>query len=81
MSLDIYLVAPRCPHCGHAGNVFSRNITHNVNVMWDAAGCYDALYESHGKRVADILPELEAGLAAMLADPSKYRAMNPSNET
>ena len=59
----------------------SRNYTSNVSGMWaDAIGeNLGDLIERLGKRAGDILPALERGIAAMEADPDKYRAMNPAN--
>ena len=84
MSLDLYIKeCVGCPKCGTlvpAGpNVFERNITHNLIPMWDAAGVYEALYESGGKRGGDYLPALEAGLAKMRADPDMFKAFKPTN--
>jgi hypothetical protein len=73
MSLDIYLEVPGMV------TIFDANYTHNVVPMWDKAGCYDALYKSQGKKAADVLPALKAGLQAMHDDPEGFRALNPPN--
>ena len=49
MSIDIDLV---CGCCGNSQH--SQNITHNLVGMWKAAGCYDALYKSEGKRARNV---------------------------
>jgi hypothetical protein len=73
MSLDVYLeeVQPT--------EVFEANITHNLTSMWGAAGVYVALYESEGKHAKEIIPALEAGVAAMEEDPAKFEAFNSPN--
>ena len=79
MSLGIYFNAPTCEHCKRGGDaVWSRSPTYNLREMWTSAGLpFDE--EIGGKRVAELLPKLEAGLAELLRDPTKYRAMNPPN--
>ena len=85
MSLNIYLQKThKCPHCAHDIDdepraVYSANITRNLNVMWEAAGVYGALYESDGKAAADILSVLEQGLEDMRADPARFEKFNASN--
>lgn len=54
------------------------NYTSNVSPMWaQALGC--RLYELDGMGAADALPKLEAGVAAMRADPDGYLDLNPAN--
>ena len=81
MSLDFYLETPRCDACGRLGDtLFTRNITHNVNVMWMEAGCYEALYGRDGsKKAGEIIVVLQRALADMEARPAVYEAMNPEN--
>lgn len=84
MSLDFYLnTRSVCPHCGKpigdSIEVWSSDITHNVLPMWRLAGCDKALYESEGKQAAEILPDLERGLAAMREEPDRFHDLNPSN--
>jgi hypothetical protein len=76
MSLDVYLTATR------PTTVFEANITHNLNVMAEAAGIYKHLWrpEELGiTKAGDLIFPLEAGLAALKADPPKFEALNPSN--
>lgn len=81
MSLDLSLRLPACEHCGRGeSTVMEQTITHNIAPMWSEAGCYDALYNSAGKRAADVVGEMAAALEAMKADPDKYRAMEPVNK-
>ena len=54
-------------------------ITHNVAPMWRLAGIYDALYNSNGQRVSDVVETLRAGLAKMEASPEEYLPLNPPN--
>jgi len=81
MSLDIWLSVQ-----ADAGGpepvswqLFSANYTHNVTNMWRHAGCYDALYESHGKQAKDILLVLEQAVEKMHAEPAVYMAMDSPN--
>jgi len=59
--------------------VYSRNITHNVNIMWKESGCYEALYESDGKKAVEIIPILKDAIEKMGSDPEKYKKMNAPN--
>lgn len=72
MSIDIYLsVEGVC--------VYDCNITHNLAPMWRAAGVWNALYESHGQRAVAIRKMVDAGVAAMRADPAKFRKLDSPN--
>lgn len=82
MSLDIRLIANVCPTCKRGEVVYESNITHNLGAMAKAAGIYDVLWrpeENWIKRAADMIPALEAGIEAMVADPARFRALNPPN--
>lgn len=62
--------------------VFSANITHNLNTMADAAGIYTCLWrpDEHGiTRAEQLIEPLRAGLARLKAEPEKYEALNPKN--
>lgn len=62
--------------------VYSRNITHNLNVMAGEAGIYEACWrpEEIGVTLAkQLIPLLKAGLERLLADPGKFKAFNPKN--
>lgn len=94
MSLDFYITAPvqpthraPCPHCGQMMTVtpeleelFSANITHNLTRMWREAGVFDALYESEGKRAADIVGALTEGVATMAREPDRFHAFSAPNK-
>jgi hypothetical protein len=53
------------------------NYTSNCWQMWRAAGA--DLAEFHGKPAGECARTLVAGISNLLADPAKYRAMNPPN--
>ena len=81
MSLDIYLEMK----VDTGGNepyeleLAWKNITHNVSPMWSKAGCYEALYESHGKPASEYIEVLRAAVADMEAKPDEYKALDASN--
>lgn len=76
MSLDVHLRVPGWVDVHHG------NLTHNLGPMAEAAGLYAALWrptEAGYTTAADIVPILRAGRERLLADPNRYRALNPSN--
>ena len=76
MSLDVWLTAVR------RTEVFSANITHNLNRMAEEAGIYKHLWrpEELGITTAEELIEpLEAGLALLQADPARFAAFDAPN--
>lgn len=79
MSLGIWLKIPACEHCGNdAHEVWGRSPTYNLYPMWKEAGCpFEEGIE--GKLGIELVPALEASLANLKADPSKFKAMNPAN--
>lgn len=81
MSLDFYLTASvdTGGERQHEITLFDANATHNLTPMWRLAGCYDALYESHGKPAGEVLPALHNALTDMRTRPETYRPLNPSN--
>lgn len=82
MSLDIYLKADTCPHCGRGEDVFSANITHNLNKMAEEAGVYGIVWrpEENGIFVARQLVEpLRKAIEDMKADPQRFKRHNPDN--
>ena len=80
MSLDVYLTID-------AGGpdpveLFSANYTHNCNKMADVAGLYGIVWRPEENCIvtaSDLISPLETGIAAMEADPEKFRALNPDN--
>jgi hypothetical protein len=62
--------------------VFDANITHNLTQMASEAGIYDCLWrpdEHNMQKAHQIIAPLSDGLARMLANPDKYRQLNPPN--
>ena len=62
--------------------VFSRNITHNLNKMADAAGIYKVLWRpeelgfTHAKQCTEILTE---GIVELIRHKTKYEEFNSPN--
>jgi hypothetical protein len=76
MSLDFSL------HKVEEHEVYSRNITHNLNKMAVEAGIYECLWRpsEHGfSKAEDIILPLEKGLNDMKLYPGKYEDLNPTN--
>jgi hypothetical protein len=73
MSLDIWLKATI------ETTVVDKNITHNLTDMWEAAGIYDALYNSEGQTAESVIPILEKGLQLMIAEPERFKQYNSPN--
>lgn len=76
MSLDVmlYKVQP----C----EIYTRNITHNLNTMADAAGIYKHLWhpEEIGiTQAKQLIEPLREGLAKLEASPQTFRQYNPPN--
>lgn len=62
--------------------IYSANITHNLNVMSKEAGIYKHLWkpEELGITTAGQLIEpLTAGLALLKSDPERFKKFNPKN--
>lgn len=62
--------------------VYSRNITHNLGRMADAAGLYTWLWrpdELGVTQAAELIGPLTAGLERLEADPERFKKLNPSN--
>lgn len=63
-------------------SVFSRNITHNLNKMAEAAGIYKHLWrpdELNITKAADLVEPLARGLETLQAAPEAFRELNPEN--
>lgn len=74
MSLDFYLEVVR------PAAVFESNITHNLGKMARAAGIFEALWASEQfQTAADLIPILRQGIAAMEADPARFKAHDAKN--
>ena len=62
--------------------VFTYNITHNLNRMAMDAGLYEALWrpdENSITKAAQLIEPLEKGLALLRAEPERFKVFNPSN--
>jgi hypothetical protein len=62
--------------------VYTRNITHNLNDMAEAAGIYKHLWrpEEIGiYRAGSLIEPLTKGLALLESDPDRFKALNPVN--
>jgi hypothetical protein len=62
--------------------VFTANITHNLNTMADECGVYDVVWrpEENGVTHANQLIEpIRQGLAKLKSDPERYKKFNPKN--
>lgn len=79
MSLDIYLKAKACEHCGRGDEtVWQRNITYNLSTMWHLAGVpFDRGIE--GMPAKELEPALRRSLEMLRAEPDEYRRLNPAN--
>lgn len=67
---------------GGEAQIFSRNITHNLGEMAEAAGIYKALWrpdECGITRARQLIEPLTEGLNKLLAEPKLYKTFNPSN--
>lgn len=62
--------------------VYSANITHNLNKMADAAGIYQALWrpeEIGVTKAIQLIVPLSQGLAVLLGDRARFEELNPPN--
>lgn len=78
MSLDVTLKVPRTMDV----SVFDWNITHNLNVMAEAAGIYKELWrpdEIGITKASQLIAPLQAGLDLLLSDPDRFKQYNPKN--
>lgn len=75
MSLDVYLEIEN-------QSVYEANITHNVNRIAEAAGCYRELWrpdEIGVETASQLIEPLKAGLITLVSDPVRLEAHNPEN--
>jgi hypothetical protein len=74
---------PCCLTADREGSeVFSANVTHNLNRMAQEAGIYEYLWRPDEIRVttaAQLIEPLRAGLAILESDPDRFKAHNPEN--
>lgn len=76
MSLDVSLTVVR------PVEIFSGNITHNLNKMAMEAGIYQALWrpeEIDVTKAEQLIPLLQTGLEALKSDPDRFKEFNPEN--
>lgn len=76
MSLDVYLENL------DGEEVYSQNITHNLNTMSDAAGIYKHLWrpeEIEITKAEQLIDPLTIGLGLLRSDPKKFKSLNPQN--
>ena len=76
MSLDVYLTITK------PVDIFDANVTHNLVPMANECHLYHVLWcpEEHGYETArSLIGPLREGLAELLADPEKFKKLNPSN--
>jgi hypothetical protein len=62
--------------------VYSANITHNLNSMAEAAGIYKYLWrpdEIEITKASQLIEPLEAGLLLLKSDPMTFKKFNPPN--
>jgi len=89
VSLDITIRSAPCAHCGHGAESFQWNCTYNVSPMVHAAAMTAGLTEEEYPggsllagiegRAGDYAPRLARIIAALDADPERFRAMDAPN--
>ena len=87
MSLDVWLTVKKkaCECCNREAEeieVFSANITHNLNTMAEKAGIYKHLWrpeELEIKNAGDLIEPVSKGLADMKARPGFYKKFDSPN--
>src|SRR5574340_688216 len=76
MSLDVYL------EDDDGSQLFEANITHNLNKMAAEAGIYMHLWrpdEIGITKARDLIEPVAAGLALMVAEPTRFKAFDSPN--
>lgn len=76
MSLDVYLTGPE------QAELFSANITHNLNTMAEKAGIYQHLWrpdEIEVTKAAQLIVPLTVGLRKLAQMPEHFMQYNPPN--
>lgn len=93
MSLDVYLTGesheePCTCGCGHehkktvTEELFSANITHNLNKMAAEAGIYEVLWrpDEHGiTKAKQIIQPLKEGIEMMRGMPERFKPLSSNN--
>jgi len=95
MSLSIYLTGSTseveciCSHCENkhtradVEEIYSANITHNLNRMADAAGFYKALWrpdEIQISKAYQLIPFLANGIATLESNPDLFKKFDAVNK-
>jgi len=85
MSLDVYLEVEvdTGGESPHVVELFSANITHNLNVMADAAGIYGALWrpdENGIETAGQLIEPIAEGIRVLRSDPERFRTYEPENK-
>lgn len=80
MSLDVHLekILEGCIE-----DLYSANITHNLNRMADAAGIYHYVWrpeEVSVEKAEDLITPLTEAIALLRSDPERFKKFNPENE-
>jgi len=79
MSLDVSLYYV---NDGHEVEVFSANITHNLNKMAMELGAYEHLWrpeEVNVENAKQLIPHVKEYLAELVSNPKKYKEFSPEN--
>ena len=82
MSLDVYLNDDPCDHCGRGDEVFTANITHNLNAMATEAGIYKHLWrpeEIEITRAHQLIEPLTAALGLLRKNREHFERFTPDN--
>lgn len=81
MSLDVELVK-YCKECGCNRQLWSRNVTHNLNKMAAAAGIYEIVWrpkENNVRQAKQLIRPLKAAVSVMKKSPKRFKKHNPKN--
>jgi hypothetical protein len=76
MSLDVTLIRTQ------STEVFSANITHNLNIMAEEAGIYNHLWRPEEISIhlaGELIEPLEIGLKLMKQDPERFKEFDAKN--
>lgn len=95
MSLDVWLTdsnetteACECPRCWtkhehtYRENLFSYNITHNLNRMAMEAGCYEAVWRPDENGISEaqqLIEPLRTAIERIERDPQRFMRLEPAN--
>lgn len=59
--------------------VYTDNITHNLNKMAEACGLYEPVWRPKEKKAKDLIPKLEKGIKKLKENPDMFKKLNPEN--